>query len=114
MVVKKKHLKPNHAKGWCGQGRVRSLCDFDNLDAHGSQFLRPWASPASDEHTSKRKSSSRGNKKANFMPLVVSCLLGCGYFDQAKTYMLLNYVVRNAHHPLEANARCISRFGNVA
>jgi hypothetical protein len=33
--------KSNHVKGWCGSGRVRSLGDFDGLDAPESRFLKP-------------------------------------------------------------------------
>jgi hypothetical protein len=47
--------KSNHAKGWCGSGRVRSSGDFDGLDAHESQFLKPQASPTGHEQTSKQK-----------------------------------------------------------
>jgi hypothetical protein len=33
--------KSNHVKGWCGSGWVRSLGDFDGLDAPESRFLKP-------------------------------------------------------------------------
>lgn len=36
------YQKSNHAKGWCGPGRVRSLGDFDGLDAPGSWPLSQW------------------------------------------------------------------------
>jgi hypothetical protein len=37
--------KSIHVKGWCGSGWVRSLGDFDGLDALESWFLKPHASP---------------------------------------------------------------------
>jgi hypothetical protein len=37
--------KSNHVKGWCGSGRVRSLGDFDGLDAPESRFLKPQVNP---------------------------------------------------------------------
>ena len=37
--------KSNHVKGWCGSGRVRSMGDFDGLDAPESRFLKTKVNP---------------------------------------------------------------------
>ena len=37
MIVEETPKKSSHAKGWCGPRKVRSLCDFDGIDATGSQ-----------------------------------------------------------------------------
>ena len=52
-LVGRRHLKSILVDGWCGLGWVRSLGDFDGLDAHGFQFLKPGANPASHIQTRK-------------------------------------------------------------
>jgi hypothetical protein len=48
--------KHNHVKGWCGSGRVRSLGDFDGLDAPESRFLSHRLVPhVIDKLTNKKK-----------------------------------------------------------
>jgi len=51
--------KSNHVKDWCGLGRVRSLGDFDGLDAPWPQFIRPQVSPTGNGHFSKQKKPNK-------------------------------------------------------